>query len=341
MFRRKDNGLWQEVIRELNGKPLDKPKYFYGKTQAEVKRKINEYRGEIERGALFETVADLWWEEHEPTLAVNTAKSYKAPKQSAVDYFHGMYIKEITPSDVNKYIINSARRLNASRKTASNYLLVLNLIMSFAVINGHIDNNPAREVSIPKTLKSKGRDIATSEDLEKIKASKDIPFGMFPFWVLYTGMRKGELLALQWKDVDFTSGYITVNKSIYFQYGHPHIKEPKTQKGIREIPLLKKLSDNIRPATGYIFKGKDGNAMTESQFRKQWDRYVNTTGISCTCHQLRHAFATMLFENEISVLDAQQILGHANAATTQDVYTHIRESRKELVRNKLVNVDIV
>jgi len=62
LFRRKDNGLWQEVLRELNGQRLNPPKYFYGKTQAEVKRKINEYKGKVEKGELFQVVLDEWAE---------------------------------------------------------------------------------------------------------------------------------------------------------------------------------------------------------------------------------------------------------------------------------------
>ncbi|MDY4190917.1 MAG: tyrosine-type recombinase/integrase [Oscillospiraceae bacterium] len=57
-------------------------------------------------------------------------------------------------------------------------------------------------------------------------------------------------------------------------------------------------------------------------------------------HQLRHAYATMLFENGIAEADAQELLGHAQISTTMDIYTHIREGRKKQIRDKLLNVDI-
>ena len=226
-----------------------------------------------------------------------------------------------------------------ARKTISNHLLVLNLILSYAVVNGYIDTNPAREVSITRKLKTHRREIASDIDIEKVKSSYSAAFGDIAYWALYTGLRKGELLALTWEDVDLDKGLITVSKSVYFQNGKPKLKKPKTDAGCRQVPILKSLEEKITPGKGIIFKGPDG-MLTECQFRKRWDRYVKNIGISCTLHQLRHAYATMLFENGIDVMDAQMLLGHANAATTQDIYTHIRNSRQEQIKKKLYNADL-
>lgn len=69
--------------------------------------------------------------------------------------------------------------------------------------------------------------------------------------------------------------------------------------------------------------------MTETQFQRQWELYCQATGLKITPHQLRHAFATILFDAGIDDKDAQELLGHANLSTTRDIYTHITQSRKK------------
>ena len=164
---------------------------------------------------------------------------------------------------------------------------------------------------------------------------------MFAYWILYTGLRRGELLALTWDDVDFENNFIRVNKSLYYENGQPKIKEPKTEKGIRLVPLMSALRNKLQPPFdgGIVFPDTTGGYIKEMPFQKRWKRYCAKSGVSCTPHELRHAYATMLFDNNIDPKDAQDILGHAQLSTTQDVYTHIREARKQKTRDKLIDVN--
>lgn len=321
MVKRKD-GIWQESVT-INGNR----KYFYGKTKSAVLKKINAYREDVALGKAFKDTAKEWWDEHSAELEHNTVKSYQAPMKRAIEEFGDMRISQITPPMIQRYIARLTRQRYA-RKTIANQFLVLNMILSYAVVCGYIDNNPAREISISRKAKTTKRETASDEDIETIKKSYDVPFGDVAYWALYTGCRKGELLALTWDDVDIPNGCITISKSVYFDGGKPKLKLPKTSAGIRKVPILIALEDKMKPGKGYVFKGLDGGMLTECQFRKRWDRYVKATGISCTLHQLRHAYATMLYEHSVNVLDAQKILGHANASTTQDIYTHIRDERQ-------------
>ena len=102
---------------------------------------------------------------------------------------------------------------------------------------------------------------------------------------------------------------------------------------------MDKLLEKIEPGRGLIFPNDDGGLLTEMQFQKLWAAYTGESGVSCTPHQIRHGYATMLFENGIEVKDAQELLGHAYASTTQDRYTHIRQTRKETVKKQLLAVD--
>lgn len=338
MTRRKD-GLWQQQMTvTVNG--CKKQKCFYGKTKQEVLKKIAAFEEEQERGVTFETVADEWWREHEPTLAYNTTKPYKPAIERAKAYFGKTYIKQIKPTDINRFLSEFIRVHHAALKTAKTQLMVMNLICKYATANGYIDVNPARELSVSRSLPKTRREMPSDDDVKLVKACTRCTFGMFAYWVLYTGCRRGELLALTWEDVNLDTRTITVSKSVYVESNKPKLKQPKTEAGIRVLPLMTKLLNEIKPGNGLIFPDPDGGLMTEMHFQKLWKAYVKDSGVTCTPHQLRHAYATMLFENDVPESDAQELLGHANIQTTKDVYTHIREARKAKVREGLFDVDI-
>lgn len=338
MTRRKD-GLWQQQMTVMDH-GVKKQKFFYGKTKQEVLKKIAEYREEKALGAIFENVADEWWAEAEPSLSFNSTKNYKPAYVRAKERFGASRIAQIRPADINRFVKDFVREKHAADKTARTQLMVVNLIFKYAVANGYCDLNPARDLTVPKDLPKSKRDMPSDDDIARVKGATGCTFGLFAYWALYTGMRRGELLALDWSDVDIKDRTIRVSKSIYFNGNRPIVKAPKTESGIRTVPLMARLEEKIKPQKGPVFPGPDGKYMTSSFFDDQWKKYCEESGVSCTPHQLRHAYATMLFENDISESDAQELLGHAQISTTKDIYTHIRETRKKTVRDKLLNVDI-
>ena len=338
MFKRKD-GLWQEQITVLDS-GRKRQKYFYGRTKKEVLDKIRNYHEDQERGPLFETVADEWWEMHEPTLAYNTTKPYRPAIRRAKEHFGKTPIRHIKPTDINRFIQDFVQAQHAAQKTAKTQLMVINLICKYAVANGYILVNPARDISVPRGLAHEGRQIANDLDIQRIKNSTDCHFGMFAYWILYTGLRRGELLALTWNDVDIKRRTITVDKSVYHISNVPHLKQPKSAAGIRTVPLMDKLLEKITPGKGLVFPGEDGGLMPEMEFKRRWYAYAKESGVTCNRHQIRHAYSTMLYENHIDIKDAQRLLGHAYASTTQDVYTHVRASREESVNLLLLKADL-
>ena len=338
MFKRKD-GLWQEQMTVMDG-GRKRQKYFYGRTKKEVLQKIRDFQEDQERGPLFETVADEWWDMHEPTLAYNTTKPYRPAIRRAKEHFGKTYIRQIKPTDVNRFLMDFVRDQHAAQKTAKTQLMVINLICKYATANGYIPLNPARDISVPRGLSHETRDIASDLDIQRIKERTDCTFGMFAYWILYTGLRRGELLALTWKDVDVKTRTITVNKSVYHINNVPMVKDPKSSAGTRTVPLMDKLLEKIKPGRGLVFPGPSGGHIKEMEFKRLWYAYAKESGVTCSPHQIRHAYATMLYEIDIEVKDAQQLLGHAYATTTQDIYTHIRNSRKETVKQRLLSVDL-
>lgn len=348
MYRRPD-GLYEKVLT-IDGKRV----YFRAKTEREVERKIVEFQGVKERGPLFQEIADQWEEEHFPTLAYNTQKSYRAPLRRATERFGALPIRDIEPSQISVFLASVAAK-RFSQKTIKTQLLVLNLIFQKAVISGLMQSNPAQYVKIPKGLSKKKRSSPQEEQIELVKSHYHDPFGMLALFLLYTGLRKGEALALQFKDIDRMEKLIHVSKSVYFVGNSPKIKSPKTEKGIRSVILIDILAEKLPSGkpNDLVFPGKNG-LMTASEFNNGWNAYCKGIGLyeykeytdkdghthnkivpHLTPHQLRHGFATMLHDAGLDPKDSQDILGHTTIAMTMDVYTDISATRKKEIFQKL------
>lgn len=343
MVRRKD-GLYQETVPiKKGGRTVYK--YFYGKSKAAVLRKIADYEEEQEalaRGRPFKEIAEEWWETTE-SLAENTRHGYKAHYDRAVARFGEIPMQEIRPVDINRFITDFVKDNHPADKTARTQLSVVSMICKHSVACGDAESNPARDIDVPKHLPRRPREMPSEDDIKAVKASVGLPFGLFAYMAMYTGCRRNELLALEWSDIDLEERTISINKSLYeIAGGEARLKRPKTEKGIRTLPIMDKLLPYLAPSDGLVFPNPaTGSYIHDGSFTLLWKRYKDASGVSCTPHQLRHCFATMLFEAGVSESDAQELLGHAQISTTKDVYTHIRERRKKAVREGLYGVDIV
>lgn len=330
---RADGRLQTAIVDSKTGKRI----YFYGKTAHELKQKIFEYNQRADAGPLFDDVAAAWWEEAEPELALQSRRGYLRACSKAREQFKDIYIKEIQAKDVTAYLKTLARQYS-SQKTIDKYRLVINLIFKYAIENGDIEYNPASAAKAPKGLQKAKRKAAAPEDEQIIKERSDL--WLFPFFAIYTGMRKGEILALKWKDIDFENDLINVYKSVEHDGNKPGIKGTKTKAGTRTVPLLAPLKDKLleiraKNQEEYIFSADGSEPLTERRYNTLFNKYREATGITCTAHQLRHSFATIAFENDVDPKTVQEILGHKQLSTTMDIYTEFRSKRLKQITAEL------
>lgn len=325
-MKKRPDGRYQKIIT-INGKK----KAFYGKTIAEVNKKILAYEEEQSKGKLFSAVAEEWYDNIVPTLSPTTLRGYKPAKEDAVAEFGSQRISNITPQDVQLYINRYAAQ-KYSRKTVVTKLQILSQIFNYGILYGNLQNNPCTVVRVPRNLSKVERQAASPEDIAKIKASDNL----LALTALYTGCRRGELLALSIDDIDFDNDTIIIDKSVYFEGIEPRLKLPKTAAGIRTIPLLKPLKEELlkRNIKGLLFE-ENGKMLTESRVRALWEKFQEENGVECTLHQLRHAYATRLYELDIDVKSAQELLGHADVHTTQEIYTHLTELKRRQTAEQL------
>jgi integrase len=319
--KRSDGRVVKNIIDPRTGKR----KYFYGKTEKEVLRKIMAYEGEVERGKSFKEIAEDWWEEARPKLAIQTVRSYIVALKRAVEFFGDKSIKDVTPRDINVFLKHLSTQY--AQKTIANHRLVVNLICEYAVLDGEIMYNPCASVAAPKGLgKAQRKSAAVTEEQIILQNGKEYPL---PFFALMTGMRKGEILALTWGDIDFEHDLIHVTKSLAHESNTPVVKEPKTEAGRRIVPLLAPLKELLLDMKGNakendIIISYNGGYYTHRYFQKEYMRTQKALGITCTMHQIRHSFATMAFEAGLQPKALQEILGHRQISTTMDIYTDFR-----------------
>jgi len=339
-MKQREDGRWVKTVT-IKGKR----KMFYSRAKTEklaerdINRQMTAYQEQEEKGKNFDEVADEWSDEHYKTVEYNTQKYYNAALKQIQEHFSKTPIKNISSIDIVTFI-DAVCSQGYALKTVKSRLLVLNLIFKHAVVKGYIETNPCVYISVPKNLK-KTRRVAPEQDaLQTVIKSVDVAFGFFAYLILYTGLRRGEALALRYSDIDYENKQITVNKSIYHKNNVPYEKTPKTSAGIRKvilldnlIPILKKRASESE--TDLIFANSNGGWLTNGQFQSLWENYVQQTGLQITPHQLRHAYATFLFEAGVDEKDAQELMGHTTIQLTRDIYTHISRNRKQQTANKL------
>lgn len=328
--KRKDGRLVKSI--SVDGKRI----YFYGTTEREINKKIIDFSEKKEKGEYFKNIAEDWWDEHEATLGYQTRRGYVTAMNRAISEFDNTHISDIETKDINDFL----RRMGLkgySQKTVNNHKLVLNLIFKYAILKGIIKYNPCENVKIKKGLPKTKRTSASMDDEEIIKSNKDL--WLVPFIALYTGLRKGELIGLKWKDIDFEKNLIYVERSTYFKGNQTYEKSTKTEAGERIIPLLNPLKEELlklpnRKPNNYVCTNS-AKTLNSYHYEKQMNEFKEKTGLRCTLHQLRHSFTTMCVEAGLPPKTVQEILGHAQISTTMDIYTDFRKKSMDLALDTL------
>lgn len=228
---------WEKEIRDEYEKDLKNPERIR-------EREIAKTRTEFSKFAL-----ESWFPvcvndgEHKHT----TVDFYRHTTNRVAEYFRGKAIQSITPLDIQKYLIylrteyRTKQGKPVSDKTIRHSYCVLTLIFGFAMEQEYITKNPMEKVDCPKLAKKKV-DAFTKEQAEAFfSALPDCPpdFRCMMYLLITAGLRRGELLGLQWQDIDFVSNTVDVRRNItYTPEKGTVVDTPKTDESTRTIPLL-------------------------------------------------------------------------------------------------------
>ena len=346
-FYQRPDGLY-ETIRSIKGHRVA----FRGHSVREVEQKMLAYREDINRGRPFPIVADEWERTHAAEVVDATRYAYAPSVRRLKAAFPGR-VGEIQPLDLVRYI----KAFEGQGRAAASVdleLSVLRMIFAHAVNHGDISVSPAAEVHRSRGLPRKTRQALTEAQEAAVIASwENAPFGLFGLFLLYTGMRRGEALAVSYADIDRTAGVIHVTKKLsYTGHNYPVMQRyTKSINGIRDVPLLPPLAYALPvDRAGLLFPGKRG-FMTGSEIEGAWKRYCRAAGLNhieisdqgerletfpITPHCFRHSFATICYEAGLDPRQAARILGDT-PEVVEKVYTHLREGRRLTAAEKLVS----
>lgn len=278
-------------------------------------------------------------------------------------------IGSICPQDVTTDDIQTAlielKDNKRSYSTIKKCYLLLNEFYEQKVASGKLKLNPAYAVRLPaKNLlhnyKSEENDsydeevkFYTEEQVRKIveeatgffkNGKPKYRLGWAYVLIMYTGMRRGEALGLRWTDVD--EEYINIRNTLVEVDGKLINKCPKTRNSQRMIKLSNTAKDalkNLRHISNceYVVCTSSGKNVRPSEFYRTFDSICKRAGVeNYGIHSLRHTFASMLFNNGCELTIISRLLGHSDTKTTERVYVHILQTRKDKTIETLNNIDL-
>lgn len=299
----------------------------------------------------FKEISTLWKEEKRKFVKLSTISAYAVILENHLLPTFGNKVIVITEQEVQQFVL---LKLDAglSQKTVKDFLIVLKMIYRYGVkINEfqHCD----WDIKYPNPQENKALEVLNIAHHKKLMAfvSDNFTFRNLGILIcLQTGMRIGEVCALQWGDIDLQKGVVSISKTIERIYiidsevKHTEliISSPKTQNSHRDIPLSKTLLQMLRPLKRIVndkfFIITNEEKPTEPRtFRNYYKTVLRTLNIPpLKFHGLRHSFATRCIESNCDYKTVSVILGHSDISTTLNLYVHPNNEQKKKCIDKML-----
>ena len=283
---------------------------------------------------VFDDYANAWRRRYKTGISDNY-NSYLDAKLSVLSRTFGQcYIEDITVDDVMDWL--NARAKEVSRKTIKGDWGVLKEIMTSAVEDGLITKNPAKDRRLKNPAVDKGGTKAlTKVQITSIRNSismlQDPRERLALSLLVYTSMRREELLGLRWENIDLENRLIYICEAVTYPKSKPVVKETKTESSVRNIPIADALYEVLAPlaqTAGYILPGRGGKPVSEPTFRRLWKsigEHIELYG--ATPINFRTTFATMAVASGVDIKTTQTLLGHSTPDTTLKIYTRQEDTR--------------
>lgn len=357
-----------------------KYKTVYGKTQKIADEKALQIKIALNKGLdvaasndTFASWAKQWLDIKSTEISNGRLVAYQSALKHLLPRIGHMPIAKVRTIDI-KQIITALAKTNPTTKKPTAYKTLSNIksvalqIFQTAVENRIIDYNPAIALKIPdKALKNKKRALYDHEQQWILDTPHKAQCAAMI--MMYSGLRRGELAALTWSDIDLTNNTITINKAAEVIGGKFIVKDcTKTEAGMRIVDIPERLADFLRaePRTSMLVCPRtNGQVHSESSWRRMWESYLADLNIKygdfadyetfagrkikskfdpvgvpfvipkITPHWLRHTFCTLLYLAGTDLLTMRDQMGHKDIKTTLTIYTHLENKYKRKASNKL------
>ena len=363
--RLRKDGRWEGRVvvgYDEGGNP--KTKNVLAKTKRECIEKLEVLKStcqvvrpvQVRSDMLVRDWLDYWYQNYsKPRLRPSTQINYESwIYHHLIPGVGDIPLNQLTQAELQQFfrcMKESGRKANVERRgsgmadrSVRSCHAVCQMALDKAVEEKLIHSNPAVGCKLPP-LKGKEMKILTQEEIQRflIQAKAE---GMYELFLLEltTGMRRGELLALWWDDLDFATGKLHIDKQVYPVGGKLIISEPKTKAANRTIilppamvELLAEYKKGIFSELMFPSRTKPEQPIDPGYVRKRLQIILERAGCKrVRFHDLRHTFATLSLENGMDVKTLSAIIGHVSAATTLNTYTHITD---EMRQKAALNID--
>jgi integrase len=356
IYRRND-GRWTAAITLDN----HKRKTFYGKTRKEVQDKLNAALHEQKQGALatgpnqtLKNHLERWVEQIcKLTMRPNTYKAYRsAVNCHLIPSLGHIKLQRLTVEHVQAFFAEKQERLKP--RTLRVIQSALNGALDTAVKWGLVARNVARLVDLPSAERYEGQVLTEDQARRLLEVARGSRLDALLLVALTTGMRRGELTALRWSDLDFEMGLLQVRRNLARMPGVGYVeREPKTKSGRRKIMLSgivlealrehEKLQQQARLKMGekwrehgLIFSNMHGGFFNPDSVWLFFKKLLKEADLpDVRFHDLRHSVATILLAAKIDLKVVSELLGHSSIAITADIYGHVLPERQREIINKM------
>lgn len=351
---------WQITIElpkdPITGKRVRKYRTVEG-TKKEAERAMHEFISELEKGYYVTddkiTITEwvkTWLEVYIiPNVSPTTLSRYQGMIKRYIDPVIGhMQVQQLNTLAVQSWV-NGLKVSPVSGKpmaaaTIKHAYHVLKGAMDKAVLAGIIYRSPCSGIMLPKGQKKAAVVYNEQQIKDLIKAAKGTDMELVIDMELCMGLRRGELLGLQWCDIDWENNQISIVRNRVVVNGKSLVKEPKTETSIRTIDvpamLMKKLrvhrgkciENRMRMGsnymvTDYIIVHEDGKPIYPEYLSQMLTKLQERSGLpKCRFHDLRHLCASIMLLQGVNVKVAQERLGHKDISTTMNIYSHVLPS---------------
>lgn len=360
MARKRNDGWYQtSVVVGRNRDGSYKRKYIYAKTKWELDERRAELEHNLKYGlsadadkATFDEIGQEWLKHKRFFVDDSRYNRYEAVLRTHLDSIARMPVIKLKTIHIQNILDEKAAE-GYSKKVLSEIKQTAKQVLDYAMQYDIVMRNVAYLSKVPKNAPEEHRDPLTDAQIQLVLNHwQGNRMGVPALIMLYCGLRKGEMIALQWSHVNLKDKTIFVEKSASSTKNQPKLKGPKTKAGIRTVPIPDFLADILRDCAKrkesmFVCPAAGGTMMTEQAWKNAWDSYMHHLNLCAggrvgsrsrpkvvamerfTAHQLRHTYATMLYNANVDVKSAQEYLGHSSIQTTLAVYTHLTPEKRE------------
>lgn len=355
--RKQETGLVEvkkTIGKTMDGKPIRKS--FYGPTRKQALEKADNYLLKVKtfdglQQIPFTQVAEQWLSAYkeDAVRTITYERSYQAPYQKHIlPYFRNANLSDIKQKDIQFFLNNKS---NYSYSSLQKMRTVLYGIFEYAIANDYCYKNPVKGTQLARRSTDRAgekRAYTYQQALKVISLAQNIKNGSDIIILLKTGLRRSELLALRWENIDMEKKIIHIRESVSETGTGLEIHPCKSIKSIRDIPFDDELYDifSKMKQTGFVIKGQNGKNMNPHNWsykryavvNKKIQQTAEQKGIALPLlnpHELRHTFGSILYGRGVDIVTISKLMGHSSIEITVKLYVHDSLEKKMEAIQKL------